>query len=161
MLKFLVIVWFLYSLITLFYAHPIMASMFKFMSKSYEGVDKHTDTKSLPQEQQFNILLSGVFCILYIVFGLLISILEFYVMLSLIKYDDTYIMLGYLIFSFGIMTIMFIKNLIKSKLSKSKTSTSETFLKQSEDMSKTTLYKFIRRLLDLLYYGYALYLLFI
>jgi hypothetical protein len=82
-------------------------------------------------------------------------------MLSLIKYDHTYITIVFI----GLSIFDLVVGLIKAKITNKKNKDrvfkfGDSLIELAKDIEKTTFIKFIMRILNILYWSYALYLLF-
>lgn len=165
MLKFLVVIWFLYTMSVLFYGHPILNNINKMVIKSFKGIDDNTKTEDISETQAFGIVSSLIIMFIYGILALLTFILDYFMMFSMLKYDSTYItiiFIGLSLFSFIFNTIC---SKIKSTFSKKEKQSLSESMKSLEDESKKsnkiTFKKLVLRIINALYWGYALYLLFL
>jgi hypothetical protein len=124
-------------------------------------ITSNTDTKTLTENEKAsfgsNVLaLLGVF-----LWKLIVYIVDFIMMLSLIKYDKTYLTFIFIGLSILDLVVGLIRAKITSLTNKNKDiNLGNALLDNVRDIEKTTLVKFIMRIVNILYWGYAVYLLY-
>lgn len=160
MLKFLVIMLFIYKMSVFLNGHPIQKYVFSNMGKS---LSSPKDLNNLNEEEKQKIGLSFIIFIVYMVTLFIFSIIEYIVIICVIKYDSTYICVSFLIYTI-LKTIYYtIKNKVTKAFNKNKTleESIECFKANIDTFDKMTLTKFINRTIDILYWSYVIYILFI
>lgn len=161
MLKFLVIMLFIYNMSVFLNGHPIQKYVFSNMGKS---LINPKDLNNLNEEEKQKIGLSTIIFIVDMVVLLILNIIEYIVIICVIKYDSTYICVGFLIYTI-LKTICYtIKNKVtKAFNNKDKTleESMESFKTNIDTFDKITLTKFINRTIEILYWNYVVYILFI
>lgn len=125
------------------------------------NITANTDTKTLSDEDKFCFGGSILTLIAIFVWKLMVYIIDFIMMLSLIKYDHTYITIIFIGLSVLELIVVLIGAKINSFTNKNKdVNLGDSLLDTVRDIEKTTFVKFIMRILNILYWGYAVYLLF-
>lgn len=157
MLKFLVIVFFLKHLKYLFTGDSLLKKYFKKLLESqieYDG-DFEMLTKNNPGDI--------IFCGLLGVGELILWFIDLIVCFFLLKYDQTYITIIFIILTLVNLIIFYIKG-NKNKFKKSNKLDKEKIHKlhiQIEEIDKTTFKKIIIRIINAAYWSYAIYLMFL
>ncbi|MEO2600993.1 hypothetical protein [Clostridium butyricum] len=122
------------------------------------------DLNNLNEEEKQKIGLSTIIFIVDMVVLLILNIIEYIVIICVIKYDSTYICVGFLIYTI-LKTIYYtIKNKVTkafNKKNKTLEDSIESFETDMDTFDKMTLTKFINRTIDILYWSYVIYILFI
>lgn len=162
-LKILVVIWFLKMLIAPFSKNFIYRTILKQCGDNFNKINitSDTDTKTLSEEDKLCFGGSVLTLLAIFIWKLLVYIVDFFMMLSLIKYDHTYITIIFI----GLSVLELIVGLIKAKINtftnKNKdVKLGDSLLDTVKDVEKTTFVKFIMRITNILFWGYAVYLLF-
>jgi hypothetical protein len=157
LLKFLVVIWFFRVLINLFTNHYIARTIFTTMGENTKGIK---DVDKASEEEKYAVGVSIIIFLLYALWLIIIFIIDFFMMLAMLKYDNTIFTLIFI----GLTLVNFIYSLIKGKLAsnkKSEKSVSETYFENADNLKKFTLVRFICKITNIVYWGYAIYLLFL
>ncbi|MEX0083148.1 hypothetical protein AB2T90_12005 [Clostridium butyricum] len=161
MLKFLVIMLFICKMSVFLNGYPIQKYVFSNMGKS---LSSPKDLNNLNEEEKQKIGLSTIILIIDMIVRFILNIIEYIVIICVIKYDSTYICVSFLIYTI-LKTIYYtIKNKVTKALNnKNKTleESMESFKTDMDTFDKMTLTKFINRTIDILYWSYVVYMLFI
>lgn len=164
LLKILVVIWFFKMLITPFSKNFIYRTIVKQCGENFNKINltSDTDTKDLSEDDKLCFGGSILTLLAIFLWKIIVYIIDFIMMLSLIKYDNTYITTIFI----GLSILDLVIGLIKAKINmafgknKKDTNLGDSLLESVKDIEKTTFVKFILRIINILYWGYALYLLF-
>lgn len=163
LLKLLVVIWFLKMLIAPFSKHFIYRTVLKQCGENLKelNISSDTDTKTLSSQDKTKFLGNVMSVLLCLLCQGIVFIIDFVMMLSLIKYDHTYITIVFI----GLSILDLVVGLIKAKITNKKNKDrvfkfGDSLIELAKDIEKTTFIKFIMRILNILYWSYALYLLF-
>lgn len=163
-LKFLVVIWFLKMLILPFSKNYFFRMILKSCGETFQKLDinSDTDTKTLSESDKLSFGGSTLTILAIFLWKIIIYIIDFIMMLSLIKYDNTYITVIFIGLSVLDLVIGLIKSKINIMLGKNKKNVNfgDSLLETVKEIEKTTFVKFILRIINISYWGYALYLLF-
>lgn len=162
-LKFLVVIWFLKMLVDTFFKDKMLRDFCKSSGETFNKIGFNNDSKikALSDESKRSIVYYIFIFLFVILFKIFIFVIDFIMMLCMLKYDNTYITTIFIALSI----IHLMCGLIKGKLSSIKDKKNEkrigdSFIELSEELNKITFRKFILRIINILYWGYALLLLF-
>lgn len=158
MFKIIIVLWFLMFVYKLFSRNSITKNLLSKTKEvigemSPEDFSNNTKTKDMPKEISEKMIGLTIWALIFGVISILICILNYIFMFSMIKYDNTYITLGYIIISLIMSIIGSIKG---SKTNKTK----EELL---DDLNKVKIFSFTNismRIINVSYWGYAIYLLY-
>lgn len=126
------------------------------------NITTDTDTNSLSENDKLSFGGSILTILAIFLWKIIVYIIDFVMMLSLIKYDNTYITIIFI----GLSVLDLVIGLIKAKINvilgknKKDVNFGDSLLETVKEIEKTTFVKFILRIINILYWGYALYLLF-
>lgn len=164
LLKFLVVIWFLKMVIDPFSKNFIYRTILKQCGENFNKINitSDTDTKTLSEEDKLCFGGSVLTLLAIFLWKIIVYIIDFIMMLSLLKYDNTYITAIFIGLSVLDLVIGLIKAKVNLMLGKNKKDTKlgDSLLETVREVEKTTFVKFILRIINILYWGYALYLLF-
>lgn len=164
LLKILVVIWFFKMLIAPFSKNFIYRTILKQCGENFNklNITPDTETKTLSEEDKLCFGGSTLTLLAMCAWKIIIYIIDFIMMLSLLKYDNTYITVVFIGLSVLDLVIGLIKAKINVMLGKNKKDVNfgDSLLESVKEIEKTTFVKFILRIINILYWGYALYLLF-
>lgn len=152
MFKIILVLWFLRFFINLFTNNFTFKYLCKRYLKSLEryNVTKSDDIKIEIMLKMFCVIAVGIYKILMLIIGLIM-------MLTMIKYDPTLITKIFILLNITYIIV----SMIKAKFAKKKDDNLiESTRKTIYDIERFSFYKFMCRLINVLYWGYAIYLLF-
>lgn len=159
MFKIIVVFWFLRFFTNLFTNN----TTFRHFYKSYlESLEKHNikeakDIDNISKEAKVDIVVKMLYILLITGFKLFMIVIDFIIMLNMLKYDSTLITTLFIILT---LIDVFI-SLIKAKFVKNKKDNLiESTRKSLCKLERFSIYGFICRVLNVLYWGYVIYLLF-
>lgn len=123
------------------------------------NINKMDDISNINSESKFHILFKMILLCIIGLYKFLLIPIDFILMLSMLKYDNTYITLIFIV----ITIIDIIIRLIKGNAERRQNKTKSVKIVAREDFEKLnniTLYTMICRMVNVLYWGYAIYLLY-
>lgn len=158
MFKIIIMLWFLMFVYKLFSRNNFTKNL---LNKTKEVVNEmspedftnNTKTKDMSKETSEKLIGLTIWALIFGFISIIICILNYIFMFSMIKYDNTCITFEYIIISL----IMFIVGSIKSS------KTNKTKDELLNDLNKINLFSFssiFMRLINVSYWGYAVYLLY-
>jgi hypothetical protein len=158
MFKIIIALWFLMYIYKLFSKNSINKNI---LNKTKEVVSEmspddfanKTKIQDMSKETSEKLMGLTVWVLIFGAISIFVYILNYIFMFSMIKYDNTFITLGYIILSL----IMFISDNIKnSKNNKNK----DEFLNDLNKVKSCSFKNILMRIINVSYWGYAVYLLY-
>lgn len=159
MFKIILVLWFLRFFINLFTNNFTFKYLYKRYLKSLEryNVTKSGDIDSIEEDGKIEITLKGFRIIVVGIYKILMLIIGLIMMLTMVKYDPTLITKIFILLNITYIIV----SMIKAKFAKKKDDNLiESTRKTIYDIERFSFYKLICRLINVLYWGYAIYLLF-
>lgn len=159
MFKIILVFWFLRFFINLFTNNFAFRYSYKGYLKSLEkyNVTKSDDIDSIEEDGKIEIMLK-MFCVIAVgIYKILMLVVGLIMMLTMVKYDPTLITKIFILLNITDIIV----SMIKAKFAKKKDDNLiESTRKTIYDIERFSFYKFMCRLINVLYWGYAIYLLF-
>lgn len=157
MFKILVVLWFIRFFINLFTNNIVYRECNESLLKSLKkyNVNNTDDINNLSTEGKTDVYMKMIFIFIIMIYKLALLVVDFIIMLNMLKYDPYLITK---IFIAWTCIDVFVSS-VKSKFSK-KLTLIESAIEIDNKFKKFRIYEFIFRLANVLYWGYAIYLLY-